>query len=85
MFWVWAGVAWSMHQGGWGYLQSTLAPLLGDKTPFRLLAVVITAVVVVSVSALVVERLTMPVLRALEGYWSRLAQRLRARRVKHWQ
>ncbi len=85
VFWVWAGVAWSMHQGGWGYLQSTMAPLLSDRALVRLLAVVITAVVVVSVSALLVERLTMPVLRALEGYWPRLAQKLRDRRVEHWQ
>jgi hypothetical protein len=85
VFWAWALTVWSIRQGGWSYARVTLQPLFEQQAVAPLLALIVAVVVIVSASSLVVERLTLPVLRLLEGYWPRLAQRVRKWLVERWQ
>lgn len=82
MFWVWAVVVWCLHHGGWSYFTKAVTPLFTDASAAQLLALALAAVVVLTVSSLLVTRLTRPVLRALEGYWP--VAGLRAARTAKW-
>lgn len=82
MFWVWALVVWCLHHGGWSYVTTKVTPLFADASAAQLLALALAAVVVLTVSSLLVTRLTRPVLRALEGY--RWPAGLRAARTAVW-
>lgn len=84
VFWVWAFVAWCMRQDGWSYFHEMVSRLTSDPGLAPLLAVAVAATVVIATSSLVVERLTLPVLRVLEGYWPRPLARLRSRRIEDW-
>jgi hypothetical protein len=85
VFWVWAFSVWCIRQGGWPYLQGTVQTLFVQKDLALVLALVVGGVVVVWTSSLIVERLTIPVLRLLEGYWPGIADPLRNLLVNHWQ
>ncbi len=84
VFWTWAVAMWAIHQGGWRYVQDTVRALTSDTGLATLLATSIIAIIVLSASSLVVERLTLPVLRLLEGYWPRLVNRLWTKRIARW-
>ncbi|PIE28128.1 MAG: hypothetical protein CSA58_00795 [Micrococcales bacterium] len=85
VFWVWAFTVWSIHRGGWSYVKDTLSPLMDDNGVAAVLSVMVVAVIAVSASSLIVDRLTLPVLRLLEGYWPDAAHGLRAKRIARWQ
>jgi hypothetical protein len=85
VFWVWAFTVWSIQQGGWRYVRGTVQTLLEQQNLAPVVALVVGVVVVVWTSSLIVERLTVPVLRLLEGYWPSIADPLRNLLVKHWQ
>lgn len=85
VFWVWAFAVWSIPRGGWSHVERTLHPLLVGTGTAALLGVAVVALVVVTTSHLLVGRLTMPVLRLLEGYWPAVLGALRERRVTRWQ
>lgn len=85
VFWLWAVTVWSIPRGGWPYLQGVLRPLFEADHATLLLAVLIALVVIVWTSSLVVERLTLPVLRLLEGYWPSLLDSRRDKMIGRWQ
>lgn len=85
VFWLWVIAVWSIRQGGWTYVESTLQPLLEAERVAPLLALVVSTVIVVCASCLLIGRLTLPTLRLLEGYWPSIAEPLRSYRVRHWQ
>ena len=85
VFWVWAFTVWSIRQGGWPYVRDAVQALVVQQNLAPVLALVVAGVVVVSTSSLIVERLTLPVLRLLEGYWPRIAGPLRNLLVNHWE
>ena len=88
VFWVWALTVWSIERDGWTWFATAVGPLFADTSATLLLAVAVTALLLVAISSLVVSRFTLPVLRALEGYWPAwpfwLAS-LRQQRTKAWQ
>ena len=61
-------LAWSCSRGGLGHL-TTVTRWLGRQTAVAQVVVVLTALLVVAGTGLIVNRLTFPVLRLLEGYW----------------
>jgi hypothetical protein len=81
LFWLAGAVAWLAGSGG----RERLAAILGDLdragTGTALIAVAL-ALLVVAGSAAVVERLTLPVVRLLEGYWPGWLRGLRDRAVR---
>lgn len=81
LFWLAGATAWLAGSGG----RERLAAILGDLdragTGPALIAVAL-ALLVVAGSAAVVERLTLPVLRLLEGYWPGWLDGLRDRAVR---
>jgi hypothetical protein len=88
-FWT-AGLAlvwWSGHgnrvqRHGWSVeLNATAAPLEQLPAAAQILLIV-GALMLIAASALIVERLTLPALKLLEGYWSRPAW-LRAQLVRY--
>lgn len=84
-FWLWAVTLWSIPRGGWSYLQGMLRPLFEVDRATVLLAVLVALVIVVWTSGLVVERLTLPILRLLEGYWPPFAESRRDKMIGRWQ
>ena len=84
VFWVWAVTVWSISRGGWPYLQGVLRPLFEADNATTLLVALIALVIVVWTSSIIVERLTVPVLRLLEGYWPAVVNSLRDRMIRGW-
>lgn len=80
LFWLGGLLAWIYHRGGPAHLQS-MARWLTRESAITQLVIVFAAVVAVAGSALTVKRLTLPVLRLLEGYWPRWCSKLRRRLV----
>lgn len=84
VFWVWALTIWAFGQGGWSSLEDSLRPWFSDTHATAVLALTVAALIVVTASTLVVERLTLPVLRALEGYWPSWCNWISTRRIAAW-
>lgn len=80
IFWSGGALAWLTGNGGWAGLVR-LGEQAAELPGLVQLALLAGVLVVVSASALLVTRLTRPVLRLLEGYWPRPAGRLRDRLV----
>ncbi|MCM3920212.1 hypothetical protein ND748_00715 [Frankia sp. AiPs1] len=82
LFWLTGLAAWSYHRGGLHTL-TVQTRWLDRQTGATQIAAIVTVLLAVAASALVVERLTTPVLRLLEGYWPRWTGPLR-RRLASW-
>jgi hypothetical protein len=76
VFWLGGLLAWSAGHGGIHVLSSGPAGWLAGKSGFTQAAALLVVVAGVAASGLVVSRLTMPVLRLLEGYWPARPARL---------
>jgi len=68
LFWLGGLLAWAHHAGGLHRL-STPTDWLNGQTILTQIAVVLTALLAVLASGMLVDRLTFPTLRLLEGYW----------------
>jgi hypothetical protein len=79
LFWLAGATAW-LNGHGWNRLTVGLADLDRASTGKALL-VVVAALLLAAGSAAVVEPLTLPVLRLLEGYWPRWLSPVRAWRI----
>src|SRR4051794_32563227 len=80
LFWLGGVLAWTSgdsQERSW----SELGHHIGDLTGPEQLLVAATALVVVAASGVLVERLTLPCLRFLEGYWPAAFTGLRRRIV----
>ena len=80
LFWLAGIAAWLSGHGGWERLTTLLGDLDRASTGEAVLVAAL-ALLVVAGSAAVVERLTLPVLRLLEGYWPGWLRPVRARAV----
>jgi hypothetical protein len=67
-FWLGGLLAWAYHRGGL-YQLTTLTNWLDRQTTITQLTTVLAVLLGVAASSLLVDRLTTPVLRLLEGYW----------------
>jgi hypothetical protein len=86
VFWAGAVVAWAYAEQRWSRL-SKITDWLNKQHVIAQIAALIGALVIVAASTIIVQRLTDPVLRLLEGYWPRPISGLRIdialyRRVK---
>lgn len=73
LFWFGGLLAYASPRNGGGAWRQLIRWFSAQDTSAQLLLVLV-ALVVVAVSATVVQWLTLPTLRALEGYWPRLAR-----------
>jgi len=79
VFWAGGILAWAFAGSGWSRL-SRITDWLDGKNVAAQIAALLGVLVVVAVSAIVVQRLTTPVLRLLEGYWPHWLRGLTNRR-----
>jgi hypothetical protein len=84
MFWLGGLLAWAYHAGGLQQLGS-LTDWLNRQTTLTQLAVVLATLLAVLASGVIVDRLTFPALRLLEGYWPSWLTPLRRRLVQRIQ
>jgi hypothetical protein len=77
IFWLGGLAAWIYHQGGLHTLSSQ--HWLRGQTAAVQVAIIVTALLAVGLSAIVIQRAATPVLRLLEGYWPAWADPLRRR------
>jgi hypothetical protein len=82
VFWAGGVLAWAFAGTGWSRL-SKITDWLNDQKAAAQVTSVLGALVVVAASAIVVQRLTTPLLRLLEGYWPRQLHRLTEWRRNH--
>ena len=68
VFWAGGALAWAFAGSGWARLSKVTDWLNGQKAAGQI-AALLGALVVVGASAVVVQRLSTPVLRLMEGYW----------------
>jgi len=78
VFWLGGLAAWTYHSGGLHTL-STQTKWLDRQTTAAQVTVIVTALLAIAASAIIVGRLTTPVLRLLEGYWPSWTGPLRRR------
>jgi hypothetical protein len=74
VFWAGGLAAWAYQGGNWqkqtervNWLMTQISPL---SDPWKI-ALIIASLLLIAISALIVERFDLPVIRFLEGYWSR--------------
>jgi hypothetical protein len=80
VFWLGGLLAWAHSRGGLHSLATLTGWLDRQSTPVQL-GSLLTVLLAVAASGVVVQRLTEPVLRLLEGYWPSWATPLRGRLV----
>lgn len=80
VFWAGGLLAWIVGHGGTGRLAVVTNWLNRQTVPVQITAVLV-GLLALGASALVVDRVTTPTLRALEGYWPSALSPLRARLV----
>jgi hypothetical protein len=90
LFWAGGVLAWVFHGSGWSAFTGSGWSRLSDEITTRpngqsvavaaKLGVVLGALLIATISVIVVERLTLPVLRLLEGYWPSWLRGLTERR-----
>ena len=68
IFWLGGLAAWTYHRGGLHTLASQTRWLNRQTTAVQV-TVILTVLLVVAASAVLIDRMTTPVLRLLEGYW----------------
>jgi hypothetical protein len=94
--WVFAGSGWAMLSQRSAWARLTQNPDINGQSVAAKAGVAVVAVLIVTLSAIAVERLTLPALRVLEGYWPgwlgalterrrRAAQRAKAADNEAWQ
>jgi len=81
LFWLGGLLAWLIHSGGLGKLNANFKTLEHEPAGLQI-AVIILALIVVAASGAVVQFLSTPVLRILEGYWPRQLARFRGFLIK---
>ena len=79
VFWAGGLLTWAYAGRGWSRLPA-ITSWLNHQTGTAQIAVLVGALVVAAASALIVQRLTTPVLRILEGYWPGYLRRLAGKR-----
>ena len=84
VFWLGGLLAWALGTGGLHRLAVPVRWLDKQTTATQVIAL-LTALLGVVASVIVVNRLTLPALRVLEGYWPRPLHRLAEFRVRHLQ
>ena len=82
LFWAGGVLAWVYAGTDWSRL-SKITATLGSQNVAAKAAALFGAIIVLMISAVVVQRLTTPVLRLLEGYWPAWLVRITARRRRH--
>jgi hypothetical protein len=82
VFWAGGVLAWAFAGTGWTRL-SKVTDWLNDQKAAAQVTALLGALVAVAASTIVVQRLTTPVLRLLEGYWPRRLHGLAEWRRKH--
>jgi hypothetical protein len=80
VFWAGLLVVWLWSHGGWARVGQA-SGWLKAQSDLGLLVVLLVGLLLAAVPALVVARVTTPVLRLLEGYWPAPAARLRSSRI----
>jgi hypothetical protein len=80
-FWLGVGLAWAAGHGGRTAVEREFGRLDGQEAGTQV-ALLVAGLVVVTVSALLVSRATLPLLRLVEGYWPRPLDRLGERAVR---
>lgn len=73
VFWLGGLLAWSLGRGGPAHLR-TVTDWLGRQSASATVAVLVVVLVAVATSGLLVQRLTLPILRLMEGYWPRFLE-----------
>lgn len=81
VFWLGGLLAWARHAGGFDKLSSATGWLERQSTLGQIL-VVVGALLASVASGLIVDRLTFPALRILEGYWPEWTARVRDPAIK---
>ena len=81
VFWAGGAIAWLVGNGGLSSLDGLERRLATYSAPGQV-AVLIVAMLVIAASGIVVQRLTPPVLKLLEGYWPRGLDPLRDKLIK---
>jgi hypothetical protein len=76
VFWLGGLLAWMIGYGGFRALKAPADWLAKQPTPTQL-ACILTILLGVAASGVVVTRLTLPVLRLMEGYWPRFLDAVR--------
>jgi hypothetical protein len=84
VFWVWSVAVWVIARSDWVAFTSAIGQWLEDAGAAQLLVVAIGAVLVVLLSSVVIGQFTLPLLRALEGYWTDWLSPIHRRRVAAW-
>lgn len=83
VFWVGGLLAWIIGRGGFQSMKAPADWLAKQPAPTQL-ACVLLVLLGVAASAVVVNRLTTPVLRLMEGYWPRFLHAARRPLVDRW-
>ncbi|HEX3713525.1 MAG TPA: hypothetical protein VHV09_12095 [Trebonia sp.] len=82
VFWLGGLLAWALGTGGLHRL-AVPAHWLDKQTTATQVIALLVALLGVAASVIVINRLTLPALRVLEGYWPRPLHRLAEARVRH--
>jgi hypothetical protein len=77
-FWAAAVLAWAYAGSGWSRL-AKITDWFNKQQTMAQITALIGALIIVVASTIIVQRLTTPVLRLLEGYWPVLLNRLTAK------
>ncbi|MFI6299053.1 hypothetical protein ACIBEJ_46210 [Nonomuraea sp. NPDC050790] len=80
--WVWSHGGFGGAASGWTALERQWRQAFATATPVAEVALIVVALLVVAASARLVESLTLPALRVLEGYWPPWAGPLRTALVR---
>jgi hypothetical protein len=80
----WTGGLLAMVRGGGADSVQQAAAWLNQQTGVVQTAALVAALAVAAASGLLVQQLTLPVLRVLEGYWPRWSTPLRRRLIRRW-
>jgi len=81
VYWLGGLAAWLAGHGGFAALRPPLDRLAGWPAPIQV-AVLLSALLAMAGSGAVVQALTLPAIRAIEGYWPAGLNRLRASRIR---
>jgi hypothetical protein len=84
VFWLGGLLAWAYGHGGLHRLSTPPGWLSGQSAPLQVAALIGILAGVIA-TGVIVQRLTTPVLRLLEGYWPRWLAPLRRRLISHAQ
>lgn len=81
VFWLGGLAAWAWGHGGGSEGWEEAGTWITDRSSVVQVALAVGALLVVAASGVVVQRLTLPAIRLLEGYWPRWLEPLRRRLI----